>query len=190
MVEEAFNRKSDELNISEQSCMTLMKLIDDQKRNIKNLQLKIKKRDEEENQRKLYYTEKDQEIHFLKNFINSLKSESNCKIDYLYLVKEQSLSSVKNKLEKAKNENKQLTSVIQSSEIKKKKIQIVDHKNGKIQINSNYINSKISPIAKKHKTINTLENNFGNSLNDVDVNEINDENLKEITLLMKKILED
>ena len=79
MVEEAFNRKSEELKNSEQSCMTLMKLIDDQKRNIKNLQLKIKKRDEEENQRKLYYTEKDQEIHFLKNFINSLKSESNCK---------------------------------------------------------------------------------------------------------------
>jgi hypothetical protein len=79
MIEEAYNRKSDDLKNSEQNCMTLMKLIDDQKRNIKTLQLKLKKKDEEESHRKLYVTEKEQEIHFLKNFISSLKNESNCK---------------------------------------------------------------------------------------------------------------
>jgi hypothetical protein len=48
----------------------------------------------------------------------------------------------------------------------------------------------ISPIVKKQKYVITSENNFGSSINDVDNNEINDENLKEITILMKKILED
>lgn len=82
MVEEALNRKSDDLKSSEQNCMTLMKLIEDQKRNIKTLQIKLKKKDDEENQRKLFVAEKEQEVHFLKNFINSLKNESSCKHNF------------------------------------------------------------------------------------------------------------
>ena len=79
MIEEAYERKSEELDNNEHNCMALMKLIDDQKKTIKQLHFKLKKKDEDEAQRKLILSEKEQEVHFLKNFINSLKNESNCK---------------------------------------------------------------------------------------------------------------
>lgn len=53
-----------------------MKYVEDQKKSIKNLQSKLKKKEEEESQRKIIWAEKEQEIHFLKNFINSLKNET------------------------------------------------------------------------------------------------------------------
>ena len=78
MIEEAYERKSEELDNNEHNCMALMKLIEDQKKAIKQLHFKLKKKDEDEAQRKLILSEKEQEVHFLKNFINSLKNESNC----------------------------------------------------------------------------------------------------------------
>ncbi len=125
---------------------------------------------------------------------------------FTIIVKEQNLSSVKNKLEKAKNENKQLTSVIQSTELKKKNLIHISSQKNLHEIKSDrydkYINIKsekmlipsksqsISPIVKKQKHVIPSENNFGSYINDLDNNEINDENLKEITILMKKILEE
>ena len=101
-------------------------------------------------------------------------------------MKEQNLSVVKNKLEKANAENKQLNSVIKSVELKKKQTEIKKSSNNKV----------ISPIYKKSKPNGVYgsgsyaNNSYNNSMNDVDLNDINDDNLKEITILMKKILED
>lgn len=83
------------------------------------------------------------------------------------------MNQIKNKFEKSKNDNKQLNSLINSSQNKKKKLE----------------NSLENIIPNKSmKLIHNFSQNH--SLNDMEVNEINDENLKEITILMKKILED
>ena len=76
---------------------------------------------------------------------------------------------MKSKIEKTKIENKLINSV----QSKKKKLE-----------------TSIENILpnKSMKLINNFSQN--NSLNDMEVNEINDENLKEITILMRKILED
>jgi len=74
-LEEEYKSKCHELQNSEQSCISVMKVLEDNKKSLKNLKYKLKKKEEEEAQNKLIYAEKDQEIHFLKNFINSLKNE-------------------------------------------------------------------------------------------------------------------
>jgi hypothetical protein len=60
----------------------MIKLIDEQKRIIRFLQSKIKKREDDESNKKIIVAEKEQEILFLKNFINSLKHDSSSNLHF------------------------------------------------------------------------------------------------------------
>ncbi len=99
-------------------------------------------------------------------------------------MKEQNLNQMKSKLEKVKSDNKQLNSLINSAQTNNKKKKLENSVENNINRNSN---ENIVP-NRSSKGGQNLSENF--SMNDLDVNEINDENLKEITILMKKILDD
>lgn len=76
IVDEMLKNKNLEIRKNEQHCMSLIKIIEDQKKTITNLNHRLNnlfQNDIESNKKTIY--EKDQEIHFLKNFTNSLKTQ-------------------------------------------------------------------------------------------------------------------
>ncbi len=75
-IENILDKKQADLKKYDQNFTTLMKYVEDQKKTIKSLHTKLKKKEEEETQKKIQWAEKEQEIHFLKNFISSLKNET------------------------------------------------------------------------------------------------------------------
>lgn len=68
--------KNSEIKKNEQHCMSLIKIIEDQKKTIAALNLRISNefQNDIESNKKIIF-EKEQEIHFLKNFMNSLKTQ-------------------------------------------------------------------------------------------------------------------
>lgn len=80
-LEETIKSKNGEIKEVEQNCFKMLRIIEDQKRSVSLMNQKLKKRDSEDEHRKIVIAEKDQEIHFLKNFINTLKSDNQCIIN-------------------------------------------------------------------------------------------------------------
>ena len=76
IVDEMLKNKNIEIKKNEQHCMSLIKIIEDQKKTIANLNLRLNNlfQNDIESSKKTIY-EKDQEIQFLKNFSNSLKAQ-------------------------------------------------------------------------------------------------------------------
>ncbi len=70
---------TDDLKINESQSMVLVKKIDDLKRHIMDLNNKIGSKNKNEEKVKYNFIEKDQEIRFLKNFVNNLKSDNKSK---------------------------------------------------------------------------------------------------------------
>jgi hypothetical protein len=151
------------------------------------LHARIRKKDEEDESRKLTLLEKDQEIHLLKNFINSLKHETQNK--------DQNAQRLKVKLNKMKEENKQLNTLVQSHDIKKQQLRdskdidkILAHNKKNLEKDKVDLLGDMSAYHKPNESklnINNISAAHYNNPNDPD-----DENLKEITVLMKKILDD
>ena len=76
VVDEMLKNKNIEIKKNEQHCMSLIKIIEEQKKNISNLNNRLNNiyQNDIESSKKTIF-EKDQEIQFLKNFSNSLKSQ-------------------------------------------------------------------------------------------------------------------
>ena len=140
----------------------MLKIIDEYKKNNKNLQNRLNKKINEEKNNKLLVYEKDQEINLLRKFINNLKHEKTMRI-----------SSSQNNIF-----------------VNKKKL-IQNHnsqKNFLPKINTNCLNNNNINYQKKiEETSFNLDNNLSYK-NLISINDPEEENLKEITNLLKKIL--
>ena len=128
---------------------------------------KLESKGESDKNAKRILIEKDQEIDFLKKFINSLKLE----VGY----KEKHISQFKSKLTKLQNENVNLRKSYPNEEIPHNK-------------NGMSYSAEINKIGKFSSHNNHNFPMVKEELNNL--SEEGDENLKEITVLMKKILED
>ena len=162
--------------------LSIIKVIEEHKKTIKNLQDKINKKTNDEKASKLTLYEKEQEIVLLRNIIASHKNDVNYK-----------------------NINGYNNSILKSQVRKAKENFAVNNVNA---INSNYYgnnnrgsftqrnvlprisNSGSTPnmLIKKEESFR-IENNNSNK-NFITVNDPEEENLKEITNLMKKILDE
>lgn len=76
IVDEMLKNKNLEIKKNEQHCVSLIKIIEEQKKTIAKLNHRLNNlfQNDIENNKKTIF-EKDQEIHFLKNFSNSLKAQ-------------------------------------------------------------------------------------------------------------------
>ena len=161
--------------------LSIIKVIEEHKKTIKNLQDKINKKTNDEKASKLTLYEKEQEIVLLRNIIASHKNDGNYK----------SMNGYNN-------------SVIKSQIRKAKENYVVNNLNAN---NNNYYgnnrgsltqrnllphlsNSGSTPnmLLKKEESFR-IENSNSNK-NFITVNDPEEENLKEITNLMKKILDE
>ena len=161
LINEEINDKDIKYKKLDKSYLSMLKIIDEYKKNNKNLQNRINKKINEEKNNKLLIYEKEQEINLLRKFINNLKHEKTMRI-----------SSSQN-----------------SIFINKKKI-IQNHnsqKNILPKINTNINNNNINYQKKIQETSFNLENNLSYK-NLISINDPEEENLKEITNLLKKIL--
>jgi len=159
---EEINDKDIKYKKLDKSYLSMLKIIDEYKKNNKNLQNRLNKKINEEKNNKLLVYEKDQEINLLRKFINNLKHEKTMRI-----------SSSQNNIF-----------------VNKKKL-IQNHnsqKNFLPKINTNCLNNNNINYQKKiEETSFNLDNNLSYK-NLISINDPEEENLKEITNLLKKIL--
>ena len=159
---EEINDKDIKYKKLDKSYLSILKIIDEYKKNNKNLQNRLNKKINEEKNNKLLVYEKDQEINLLRKFINNLKHEKTMRI-----------SSSQNNIF-----------------VNKKKL-IQNHnsqKNFLPKINTNCLNNNNINYQKKiEETSFNLDNNLSYK-NLISINDPEEENLKEITNLLKKIL--
>jgi len=73
--EEILQNKFKELQLSEQNSVSLVKLIEDQKKKIQNLTNQLNEKGKKDEKIKMTIMEKDSEITNLKNFLKSVKAE-------------------------------------------------------------------------------------------------------------------
>ena len=77
---EEINDKDIKYKKLDKSYLSMLKIIDEYKKNNKNLQNRINKKINEEKNNKLLLYEKEQEINLLRKFINNLKHEKTMRI--------------------------------------------------------------------------------------------------------------
>lgn len=88
----------------------MMKLIEEYKKTIAQLKIKTQKRDADEEHKKIAMMEKDQEIYYLKNFLNNIKNDLENK--------EQNLNNARQKIHKMKQDNANLNKLVHSADLK------------------------------------------------------------------------
>ena len=77
---EEIKQKNNEIKNNESSCLSMIKLVEEYKKNLKSIQNKLKKKEDDDEITKKLIIEKDQEIHLLKNFVHSIKNDASSKI--------------------------------------------------------------------------------------------------------------
>lgn len=160
--------------------LSIIRVIEEHKKTIKLLQDKLNKKVNEEKSIKLTVYEKEQEIALLRNFITSLKNENS-------LRNSQNESNIRYQIKKAK-ENYGVSSNSNNNKSNFNTNNIVTNNQvgqGLPIINSN---TNATNIMKKEESFR-IENSNSNK-NFITVNDPEEENLKEITNLMKKILDE
>ena len=145
--------------------LSIIRVIEEHKKTIKLLQDKLNKKLNDEKAQKLVVYEKEQEIALLRNFITSLKNENSIR-------NSQNESNIRYQIKKTK-ENYGINSNNNRSTLNTNNNQVLP------AINSN------SNLLKKEESFR-IENSNSNK-NFITVNDPEEENLKEITNLMKKI---
>jgi hypothetical protein len=168
------NVKNEEIKTNESNISAMIKVIEDQKKHISILSTKIKKILAYEEQNKIFYAEKEQELHYLKNFMNSLKNEN--------LNKDKRITDIKARLDKIKEENKKYKKMVMSAEIGKNKLGDFDKLN--VLKGSAYMKGSYNIKNHNESLVYDYEKNNESS------EEIDNENLKEITVLMKRVLDE
>ena len=148
--------------------LSIIRVIEEHKKTIKLLQDKLNKKLNDEKAQKLVVYEKEQEIALLRNFITSLKNENSIR-------NSQNESNIRYQIKKTK-ENYGINSNNNRSTLNTNNNQVLP------AINSN------SNLLKKEESFR-IENSNSNK-NFITVNDPEEENLKEITNLMKKILDE
>ncbi len=217
IVDEMLKNKNLEIKKNEQHCMSLIKIIEDQKKTITNLNHRLNnlfQNDIESNKKTIY--EKDQEIHFLKNFTNSLKTQISSFSFNLTLGKDEKIKSLKIKNTNLRAENEKLKNLIKSDNtfskdhyiknssellfdnsmekgniITKKILDPLDlnpvtaHSKEKGKFKEETNENKNGKKTSNNKNIKVTERKL---IEDEDI--INDSHMKDITVMMKKILDD
>lgn len=108
----------------------LVKRIEELNRHISDLKGKIGSKSQKEEKIKYNFLEKDQEIRFLKNFVSNLKADNNGKIlifiiIFSIIVKDSKYKTLKGKLSKLTEDNKNLRNSINSMEYKNQLYNII-----------------------------------------------------------------
>ena len=159
----------------------VIKVIEEHKKIIQNLKNKIKAKEAEDNNKKIIIYQKEQEIALLRSFINSYKSDikirlknrmmnnNNSNVDNLYVKKDLT------KLKKNKSE-----------------IELIINKKLEQKLSKdNITNTKNKNLPKIDNKISTNDNfNFFKQKVKIDLDDEDDENIKDITNMMKKMLND
>ena len=167
--------------------LSIIRVIEEHKKTIKNLQDKINKKTNDEKASKLALYEKEQEIVLLRNIIASHKNESNYRSMSGY-----NGSVIKSQIRKAKeNYGVGNTSGLSGNYY----VSGINSNNSKSNLgqrgmlpNINNSGSASNMLMKKEESFR-IENSNSNK-NFITVNDPEEENLKEITNLMKKILDE
>ena len=159
----------------------VIKVIEEHKKIIQNLKNKIKAKEAEDNNKKIIIYQKEQEIALLRSFINSYKSDikirlknrmmnnNNSNVDNLYVKKDLT------KLKKNKSE-----------------IELIINKKLEQKLSKdNFTNTKNKNLPKIDNKISTNDNfNFFKQKVKIDLDDEDGENIKDITNMMKKMLND
>ena len=155
----------------------VIKVIEEHKKIIQNLKNKIKIKENEEKNKKLIIFQKDQEILLLRNFINSYKIDAKNKFKNGDNIKSRYINDINfYKPREFPNLHKNKSSI----DIKNK-----NEFSQKINKSNNFRNLPKLEILKNNKT-KFNESNYKKYLYDIDDKE--EENIKEITNLMKKMV--
>jgi len=83
--DEMLNNKNKELQFSEQNLTSLVKVVEEQKKKIQNLNISLNEKGKSDEKIKMILMEKDNEIKNLKSFLKSVKSEIVGNISLLFL---------------------------------------------------------------------------------------------------------
>lgn len=158
--------------------LSVIKIIEEQKKTIRNLQDKVLKRQSDEKSSKLLLYEKDQEISLLKSFITSLKNENASKMQNYY--SSHNTSSVKQK-------SKDKGGIESKYKITKGQVQVKNQSPS--QIYQYQRTEKIDENELGNSKSFRIENSHSNK-NFITMNDPEEDNLKEITAIMKKILDE
>ena len=170
-------KKLDEIYIS------AIKVIEEHKKIIQNLKNKIKAKESEEKNKKLIVFQKDQEILLLRNFINSYKAD----------IKNKYRSGGDNVRSKIMNENN----------YKQRELHNLNKNKSSLNISKGGFNNKLNKFnnaqnnnknflpkveVKKNNKIFTDSNYLKKNYLYDEIKDKEDENFKEITNLMKKMI--
>jgi hypothetical protein len=167
--------------------LSVIKIIEDHKKIIQNLKNKIKVKENEEKNKKMIIYQKDQEIILLRNFINSYKNDIKNKYRSGGGDKNISLNTIKNKIDNSNYYNKQR----EFPNLHKNKSSIDITKNSFNQ-KLNYNRNNLPKVELKNGNYNKnaklsessyLKKNYLFGMDDKE-----EENIKEITNLMKKMI--
>ena len=159
----------------------VIKVIEEHKKIIQNLKNKIKAKEAEDNNKKIIIYQKEQEIALLRSFINSYKSDIKIRL--------------KNRMMNNNNSNVENLYVKKDlTKLKKNKSEIELIINKKLEqklSKDNITNTKNKNLPKIDSKISTNDNfNFFKQKVKIDLDDEDGENIKDITNMMKKMLND
>lgn len=174
-LQEDIQKKDIKYKQLDKTYLSVIKIIEEQKKTIRNLQDKVLKRQSDEKSSKLLLYEKDQEISLLKSFITSLKNENASKMQNYY---SHNTSSVKQK-------SKGKGGIESKYKITKGQVQVKNPS----QIYQYQRTEKIDENELGNSKSFRIENSQSNK-NFITMNDPEEDNLKEITAIMKKILDE
>ena len=171
-------KKLDEIYLS------VIKVIDEHKKTILNLKKKIKAKEDEENNKKIILFQKEQEIALLRNFINSYKNDIKVRF--------------KNKFYNNNTDNFYLKKDFPKLRTNRSDVDLLNNRRfqPKFSKDKNIINKNNLPKIDIKNINKKSENNINDNFNilkqklNQEMDDKDEENIKEITNMMKNMIND